>query len=95
MTDIAGTTRDLLREQIHIDGMPLHITDTAGLRDSTDPIERIGIERAWQAINTADRILLLVDSQKPENNPQLNATDIWPEFIEKIPDLTKLTLVRN
>ena len=51
MTDIAGTTRDVLREHIHIDGMPLHIIDTAGLRDASDEVERIGIERAWQEID--------------------------------------------
>ena len=56
VTDIEGTTRDVLREQIHIDGMPLHIIDTAGLRDSPDRVEQIGIDRAWQEIKTADRI---------------------------------------
>src|SRR5210317_2219528 len=48
VTDIAGTTRDVLRESINIDGMPLHIIDTAGLRDGTDEVEKIGIERAWE-----------------------------------------------
>ncbi|MEJ1644093.1 GTPase, partial [Escherichia coli] len=57
VTDIAGTTRDVLREHIHIDGMPLHIIDTAGLRDANDEVERIGIERAWQEIAQADRVL--------------------------------------
>ena len=51
VTDIAGTTRDVLREHIHIDGMPLHIIDTAGLREASDEVERIGIERAWQEID--------------------------------------------
>ncbi|EIJ35021.1 tRNA uridine-5-carboxymethylaminomethyl(34) synthesis GTPase MnmE [Thiothrix nivea] len=70
VTDIAGTTRDVLRERINLDGMPLHIVDTAGLRDSDDPVEKIGIERAWQEIERADLILLLVDDTRhdePEN----------------------------
>ena len=61
VTDVAGTTRDVLRETIHLDGMPLHIIDTAGLRESDDPIEKIGIERAWKEIEKADLILLLID----------------------------------
>lgn len=61
VTDIPGTTRDILREHIHIDGLPLHVIDTAGLRASDDVVEQEGIRRAWQAISQADRILLLVD----------------------------------
>lgn len=92
VTSIEGTTRDVLREHIHIDGMPLHIIDTAGLRDSPDEVERIGIQRAWQEIQQADRILLLVDSG---NTPELEANKIWPEFVKKLEDTSKLTLVRN
>lgn len=61
VTDTPGTTRDVLRAHIHIDGLPLHIVDTAGIRDSDDPIEREGIRRAQQEIANADRILLLMD----------------------------------
>lgn len=64
VTDIPGTTRDVLREQIAIDGMPLHVIDTAGLRDSRDPVEQEGIRRAWTEIAAADRILLLVDDRQ-------------------------------
>jgi putative ribosome biogenesis GTPase RsgA len=49
VTEIAGTTRDILREHIHIDGMPLHVVDTAGLRDTDDHVEKIGVERALKA----------------------------------------------
>lgn len=63
VTPIAGTTRDVLREHIQIDGMPLHIIDTAGLRDSSDPIELEGIRRAWSQIEQADRVLLIIDDQ--------------------------------
>jgi tRNA modification GTPase len=61
VTAIAGTTRDVLREHIQIDGMPLHVLDTAGLRASTDPVEQEGMKRAWSEIERADRLLLVVD----------------------------------
>jgi len=92
VTSIEGTTRDVLREHIHIDGMPLHIIDTAGLRESPDEVEQIGIQRAWQEIQQADRVLLLIDSR------QSQLTDphkIWPEFVDKLQDQSKITLVRN
>ena len=63
VTDIAGTTRDVLREQIQLDGLPVHVIDTAGLRHSDDPVEQEGIRRAWQEIERADLVLLLVDSE--------------------------------
>jgi len=62
VTDIAGTTRDALRETIQIEGIPLHIIDTAGLRDTADTVERIGIERTWREIERADVILRLVEA---------------------------------
>ncbi len=61
VTDIAGTTRDVLREAINLDGLPLHLIDTAGLRESDDPVEKIGIDRAWQEVEKADLILHLID----------------------------------
>lgn len=63
VTDIPGTTRDVLRERIALDGMPLHVIDTAGLRESADPVEAEGVRRAWRAIEEADRVLLLVDDR--------------------------------
>ncbi len=64
VTAIPGTTRDVLREHIGIDGMPLHVIDTAGLRDSADAIEQEGIRRAWGEIQSADRILLVIDDRE-------------------------------
>jgi tRNA modification GTPase len=61
VTEIPGTTRDVLREHIQLDGMPLHIIDTAGLHDSDDPIEQLGMQRARKAMESADRLLLLID----------------------------------
>lgn len=92
VTDIAGTTRDILREHIHIDGMPLHVVDTAGLRDTEDKVEKIGVERALKAINEADRVLLVVDATAPEANDPFA---LWPEFLELRPDPAKVTLIRN
>lgn len=92
VTDIAGTTRDVLREHIHIDGMPLHIIDTAGLRVASDEVERIGINRAWQEISQADRVLFMVDGTTT------NATDpkeIWPDFIDRLPENIGMTVIRN
>lgn len=65
VTDLPGTTRDVLRESIQIDGLPLHIVDTAGLRDGTDAVEREGIRRARLEIAKADRVLLLIDDRDP------------------------------
>jgi tRNA modification GTPase len=59
---VPGTTRDILREHILIDGLPLHIIDTAGLRESGDPVEQEGVRRAWKEIESADRIILLHDA---------------------------------
>jgi len=67
VTEIPGTTRDLLRQEINIGGLPLHIIDTAGLRESDDIVEQEGIRRAWKAIEEADRILLIVDWRHSEN----------------------------
>ena len=66
VTEIAGTTRDTITETIDIDGLPVHIIDTAGLRDSDDVVEKIGIERAQQAMQNADHVLYLVDANKDE-----------------------------
>jgi tRNA modification GTPase len=79
VTEIAGTTRDVLRERIQIAGMPLHIIDTAGLRDSDNPIEQEGIRRARQELTKADCVVLLVDArEKKPDSALLNSlpTDI-------------------
>jgi tRNA modification GTPase len=92
VTAIEGTTRDVLREHIHIDGMPLHIIDTAGLRDSPDEVEQIGIARAWDEIAQADRILLMVDATTTD---QTEPHEIWPDFIDRLPANAPVTVVRN
>ncbi|WP_426415517.1 tRNA uridine-5-carboxymethylaminomethyl(34) synthesis GTPase MnmE [Aestuariirhabdus sp. LZHN29] len=92
VTDIAGTTRDLLREQINIDGMPLHIIDTAGLRESNDEVEQIGVTRALKEMEKADRVLLMVDAT---TTSATRTEELWPELMDLLPDPAKITLIRN
>ena len=92
VTDIEGTTRDVLREQIIIDGMPLHIIDTAGLRHSDDPVEQEGIRRAWLEIEKADRILFVIDSSREYSlDPEQN----WPEYFQRFPERDNISFVLN
>ena len=88
VTAIPGTTRDVLREYIDIDGMPLRVIDTAGLRESSDLVEQEGIRRAWREIETADRVLLVVDSQDG-----INAED--QAIRARLPASVPLTLILN
>ena len=74
VTPIAGTTRDRITETIQIHGVPVHVIDTAGLRDAADEVERIGIERSWQAIADADAVLFLHDLSRADD-PAAQADD--------------------
>ena len=88
VTDIPGTTRDIVREHIEIDGLPVHIIDTAGLRQGRDVIEQEGIRRAQQQIAAADHALIVIDVSDPSAN---QATD-WPA---QLPVGLGFTTVRN
>jgi tRNA modification GTPase len=83
-----GTTRDILRERIQIDGLPLHVLDTAGLRATRDDIESEGVRRARAAMQSADRVLLVVDDET-ESSESLGA------LLDELPPGTRTTLVRN
>ncbi len=87
VTEIPGTTRDLLRERINLDGMPLHIVDTAGMRESHDPVEAEGIRRAKEQIEQADRVLWVFDDS---TDPQHLAIDT-----DQLPEGIPVTLIRN
>jgi len=87
VTHVPGTTRDLLRERIQIDGMPLHIVDTAGLREGPDPIEREGILRARREMEHADRLLWVFDDQEGPNHDAMDRATL--------PLNVPVTLVRN
>lgn len=91
VTDVPGTTRDTLNETVHLDGMPIRLTDTAGLRTASDAVERIGVDRALRAISEADAVLHLVDDRSStaaeEVGPQVSPDQAQLRVYNKI-DLT-------
>ncbi|GAB4350579.1 MAG: tRNA uridine-5-carboxymethylaminomethyl(34) synthesis GTPase MnmE [Immundisolibacter sp.] len=82
VTAIAGTTRDVLREYLAIDGLPLHLIDTAGLRDSTDPVEQEGVRRAHAEIAAADHLLFVTEAVDPRPPP--------PELLAQAAGVTRV-----
>lgn len=88
VTDIAGTTRDLIEADVNLDGLTLHVTDTAGLHESDDTVEKIGIDRAWNAIRRADHIIYMIDSSA-------GLTDDDREFLSEMPEDRSITVVLN
>ncbi len=94
VTDIEGTTRDVIREHIALKGVPVKLIDTAGLRDSTDLIEKEGIKRAWHEIEKADVVLLLIDASKGYSNEDQNIQQRLNEA-NVIPVYTKADLLSS
>jgi len=92
VTPIAGTTRDALRSTIQIEGIPLHIIDTAGLRDTDDVVEKIGIERSWQEIERSDVVLLLVDARTGVTDADRDILARLPERLQRITVYNKIDL---
>lgn len=101
VTSIAGTTRDLLSEQLQIEGMPVHITDTAGLRLSEDVVEQEGIRRAADAVRKSDKVILVIDSSASalyketlsEHSLQELSLSLIPNLLLDEPTLFAKTLV--
>ncbi|MBK8336690.1 MAG: tRNA uridine-5-carboxymethylaminomethyl(34) synthesis GTPase MnmE [Sterolibacteriaceae bacterium] len=94
VTPIAGTTRDALRESILIEGVPLHVVDTAGLRDTTDQIEEIGIERSWREIDRADVVLHLVDARDGWRHADDAIAQRLPRGVEHVVVANKIDLAQ-
>jgi tRNA modification GTPase len=84
VTSIAGTTRDVIRNTIQINGVPLHIIDTAGLRETSDEVEKHGIARTWRALESADVALLLVDAAHGIGETEKSILARLPAFLPKI-----------
>lgn len=95
VTEIPGTTRDILREYIHLDGLPVHIVDTAGLRDTQDLIEQEGMRRTRQAIQQADMVWLLVDASQFDQSDSFDQHRLLKELNLEIPVEIPVLIVRN
>ncbi|WWO97600.1 MAG: tRNA uridine-5-carboxymethylaminomethyl(34) synthesis GTPase MnmE [Candidatus Dasytiphilus stammeri] len=93
VTDYAGTTRDMLHEYINIEGIPLHIIDTAGLHKTNNYVEKIGIQRAIEEIKIADHIMLVTNNESLDLTADLSL--IFPDFFDKIPQSVPLTIINN
>ena len=92
VTHIPGTTRDVLRETVSLDGLPLHVVDTAGLRESEDPVEQEGIRRAWAEIESADAVLLVIDDSLGEGAEEAAIRKRLPEDLPVIGVHNKIDL---
>jgi tRNA modification GTPase len=95
VTEIPGTTRDPLRYELAIEGVPIHVIDTAGLRDATDAVERIGIQRAWREIRQADLALLIVDATMGITDAAIKILSELPGNLNKIIVFNKVDLIKR
>ena len=94
VTPVPGTTRDSVRQSIHIEGVPLNIVDTAGLRDTLDEVERMGIARTWSEIEKADVVLLLVDARTGVTREDLRLVERLPQGAKRVFVHNKIDLAR-
>ncbi|HZR68730.1 MAG TPA: tRNA uridine-5-carboxymethylaminomethyl(34) synthesis GTPase MnmE [Burkholderiales bacterium] len=92
VTEIPGTTRDAVRQTIQVEGVPMNIIDTAGLRDTSDTVERFGIARAWDAIERADVLLLVVDARTGVTPEDERIRDRLPRNLARIVVFNKIDL---
>lgn len=95
VTEIPGTTRDAIRQSINVHGVPVHVVDTAGLRDSVDPVEKIGIARTWAALEQADLVLLVVDATRGETQEDRDILTRLPKHLACIRVMNKIDLTER
>ena len=93
VTPVAGTTRDTVKSLLQIEGVPLHIIDTAGLHDTEDEIEKIGISRTWQEIERADAAVLIVDAREGIKESDRAIFSRLPKHLARITALNKIDLI--
>ncbi len=92
VTPVAGTTRDVVRSTLNVEGIPLHIIDTAGLRETHDEVERIGIERTWREIEKADVVVLLVDARNGITDADRDILQQLPAHLLRVTVFNKIDL---
>ena len=92
VTDIPGTTRDAIRQTIDVGGVPAHIIDTAGLHESEDPVEKLGMARTWAAIEKADLVLLLEDATRGETSADRAIVEKLPQRLPCLRVMNKIDL---
>ncbi|WWP01347.1 MAG: tRNA uridine-5-carboxymethylaminomethyl(34) synthesis GTPase MnmE [Candidatus Dasytiphilus stammeri] len=95
VNDLPGTTRDVLRDQLNLDDVMLNIIDTAGIHQTNNVVENIGIERAWKEIKQAHHLLFIVDGSTMVDIKNLVQDSMFNELISKIPNGIELTIIRN
>jgi tRNA modification GTPase len=95
VTPIAGTTRDRVKESITINGVPMHIIDTAGLRETGDLVEAKGIERSWEAIRAADLVIFLQDPSSTDKSNNAEALELKAQILQALPPKCPVLEVRN
>ena len=95
VTPIAGTTRDRVKESITINGVPMHIIDTAGLRDTSDLVEAKGIERSWEAIRAADLVVFLQDPRSPDEAEIASTLELKAQILKALPPKCPVLEVSN
>jgi tRNA modification GTPase len=95
VTPIAGTTRDRIKESITIGGVPIHIIDTAGLRETGDLVEAKGIERSWEAIRAADIVIFLQDPSTIDSVDATTTLALKAQILEALPPKCPVLEVNN
>jgi tRNA modification GTPase len=95
VTPIAGTTRDRVKESIIINGVPMHIIDTAGLRETSDLVEVKGIERSWEAIRSADLVVFLQEPRATDTTDSAEALELKAQILKALPPKCPVLEVNN
>jgi tRNA modification GTPase len=93
VTEVPGTTRDAIRQSISLEGVPAHVIDTAGLRETIDPVEKIGVERTWEAIESADLLLVLQDATEGAAAGEQSVLARLPQALSRLDVMNKIDLL--